>query len=61
MQSHQDYRIGIDIGSTTIKMVLLLGREVLRSDYRRHQAAPMAIFEHRKQEIIRMLISSLRP
>lgn len=57
MQSHQDYRVGIDIGSTTIKMVLLLGREVLRSDYRRHQAAPMAIFE----QMLRTLLADIAP
>ena len=33
-----DLRLGIDIGSTTVKAVLLSGAKVLFSDYRRHNA-----------------------
>ncbi|MFT3943826.1 MAG: acyl-CoA dehydratase activase-related protein [Ancrocorticia sp.] len=32
------YQLGIDIGSTTVKAVLLRGRRVVFSDYRRHNA-----------------------
>lgn len=31
-------KLGIDIGSTTVKAVLLAGRQVIFSDYRRHHA-----------------------
>ena len=31
-------KLGIDIGSTTVKAVLLEGRQVIFSDYRRHHA-----------------------
>lgn len=32
------FKLGIDIGSTTVKAVLLDGRQVVFSDYRRHHA-----------------------
>lgn len=34
----QPLKLGIDIGSTTVKAVLLDGRQVIFSDYRRHHA-----------------------
>ena len=35
----QSYRAGIDIGSTTVKLVLLNGRdELVYGEYRRHRA-----------------------
>lgn len=38
------YSLGIDIGSTTIKMALVDARgQVLACDYRRHNANPMAV------------------
>ncbi|MGM9810730.1 MAG: acyl-CoA dehydratase activase [Paludibacteraceae bacterium] len=40
----QTYSLGIDIGSTTIKMALMDARgQVLACDYRRHNANPMAV------------------
>lgn len=40
----QTYSLGIDIGSTTIKMALVDARgQVLACDYRRHNANPMAV------------------
>ena len=37
-EGKQALRLGIDIGSTTVKAVLLDGRQVVFSDYRRHHA-----------------------
>ncbi|MCI5825103.1 MAG: acyl-CoA dehydratase activase-related protein [Arcanobacterium sp.] len=33
-----EYRLGIDVGSTTVKAVLLRGEEIIFQDYRRHHA-----------------------
>lgn len=33
-----DYRLGIDVGSTTVKAVLMYGDEIVFQDYRRHHA-----------------------
>ena len=32
------YRLGLDIGSTTIKVVLLDGEKIVHSEYRRHHS-----------------------
>lgn len=36
MDSH--YKLGLDIGSTTIKVVLLDGEKIVYSDYQRHHS-----------------------
>ena len=49
------YRLGIDIGSTTIKMALIaVGKEtkVLRTMYRRHNAAPTQVGSEMLKEIL---------
>ena len=38
-----NYQLGIDIGSTTIKMALLREGKFIRGDYRRHQASPIEV------------------
>lgn len=58
MQALTEYRVGIDIGSTTIKMVLLSGTEVLRCKYRRHQANPMLIGQRMLFELLEDLPSN---
>ena len=32
------YKLGLDIGSTTIKVVLLDGEKIIHSDYQRHHS-----------------------
>ena len=32
------YRLGLDLGSTTIKVVLLDGEKIIHSDYQRHHS-----------------------
>ena len=36
MQANAVYRMGLDIGSTTVKLVMLDGDDVIYSEYRRH-------------------------
>ena len=38
MSSGDTLRLGLDVGSTTVKAVLLDGNRVVFSDYRRHNA-----------------------
>lgn len=38
MSSRNALRLGLDVGSTTVKAVLLDGNRVVFSDYRRHNA-----------------------
>ena len=39
------YRIGLDVGSTTAKIVVLDEDKVIYSSYRRHQANPGAVIK----------------
>ncbi|MGN1247583.1 MAG: BadF/BadG/BcrA/BcrD ATPase family protein, partial [Paludibacteraceae bacterium] len=54
----QTYSLGIDIGSTTIKMALVDARgQVLACDYRRHNANPMAV----AREMLTSMEAAQRP
>ena len=46
------YRLGIDIGSTTIKMALLEDTSVVATDYQRHNAAPIAVGQKMLEHIL---------
>lgn len=56
------YYLGIDIGSTTIKMALIDGQHrVLHTDYRRHNAAPTIVGREMLEEIEQALQEADNP
>ena len=52
------YRIGLDVGSTTAKIVVLDEDKVIYSSYRRHQANPGAVIKDILVELKEKLLDS---
>ena len=45
------YRMGLDIGSTTIKVVILDGEEIIYKDYRRHHSDVSGLLNELFEEV----------
>ena len=52
------YRIGLDVGSTTAKIVVLDEDKVIYSSYRRHQANPGAVIKDILVELKEKLLAA---
>ena len=46
------YKLGLDIGSTTIKVVLLDGEKIIHSDYQRHHSGCKCNYNIREYEYL---------